>query len=148
MAWADGKDALADKLETISITTPIDVTTTIVYRNIPATVSDRYAWVLFAPRIRVERLPGGWREDTFRYRARLLVNDQDHDRAALIVENLVIATLDAFDDQSDLRTGGVNLINGPDVDEPGIIKNEYGAILWHSADLFFDIRLGEAKTFG
>lgn len=146
MAWADGKAALVTKLAAVAITTPASITTSIVHVTPPASLQDDYAWVLFPPRIRPERIPGGWRENRYRYRARLFVRDQDHARAALIVENIVEATIAAFDNQSALRTGGVQTINGPDVDEPGILKE--GAAVWHIADCFFDIQLGEAKTFG
>jgi hypothetical protein len=147
MTWATGKAALVTKLKTIAITSPVSLTTSTVYETPPASLTgSTVAWVLFPPRIRPERLPGGWRENVYRYRARLFVLDADHGYAALLVENIVEATIAVFDNQSSLRTGGIQHINGPDVDEPGILKE--GAATWHIADCFFDIKYGEAVTFG
>lgn len=148
MAWADGKAALVTKLAAVAITSPVAITTSVVHTTPPATLQDDYSWVLFPPRIRPERHPGGWRTNNYRYRARLFVRDQDHKVAAQIVENIVEATIAAFDTQAALRTGGVMNINGPDVDEPGIIQlPPNSGQVWHIADCLFDIELGEAKTF-
>lgn len=147
MTWSASKAALVAKLKTVAITSPLTYTTSIVYETPPGNLNGvTIAWVMFPPRIRVERHPGGWRGTTYRYRARLFVQDSDHGQAALIVENIVEATLAVFDDQSSLRGNGVQTINGPDVDEPGILKE--GAAIWHIADCFFDVQYGEARTFG
>lgn len=148
MSWAVAKAALAEKLEDIAITTPRAITTSRVYRNPPNIIEGSVAWVLFAPRMRGERVPGGWAEKTYRYRAQLVVWDPNAEVASLMVENICEATWDAFHDQSSLRVGGVHLINGPDIDEPGTIEDKINDRLWHVADCFFDIRYGEAKTFG
>src|SRR5262245_4330194 len=107
MPWADGKAALASRLATVAITSPVSLTTSVVVQTPPATLTDPLAWVLFPPRIRVLRFPGGWRQHQYTYRARLFVLDADHQYAALIVENIVEATIAKFDDQVALRTGGV-----------------------------------------
>lgn len=152
MSWATGKAAIAARLATIAITSPVALTTSVVYQNPPASISDTVSWVLFPPRIRPVRSPGGWRTNVYRYRARLFVNDVDHARASLLVENIVEATIDSFDNQSALRTGGIQIINGPEVDEPGVIRGNQvgapsGAVVWHVADCLFEIHLSEDKTF-
>jgi hypothetical protein len=148
MTWAAGKAALVARLQTVTITSPVSFTTEIIYETPPAAITDDICWVLFAPRIRTMRVPGGWLEKQYRYRARLFVYDENHEFAALMVEQIVEATIDAFNNQSALRTGGFQHINGPDVDEPGQLQLAPGGRLWHIADCFFDIEYGEAKTFG
>lgn len=145
MAWATGKAAIVAALKTVAITSPSSITTTVVYETPPGALTTEISWVLFPPRIRVERHPGGWRTNHYRYRARLFVYDQDSDVASLIVENLVESAIAVFDSQTSLRVGGVQTINGPDVDEPGTLQ--MGSRLWHIADCFFEVELGEAKTF-
>lgn len=148
MSWATGKAALAARLATITITEPVALTTDIVYPTPPAALTTDICWVLFPPAVEPERIPGGWRRNNYRYRARLFVMDGDAEFAALIVENVVEATIAAFDNQAALRTGGIQHINGPSVREPGQFQFSTGAPVWHIADCVFDIDLGEAKTFG
>lgn len=146
MSWATAKAALASKLETLAITAPLSLTVSRVYQTPPGALSDTPALVMFPPSVSPIRHPGGVREDRYKYRVRLFVYDQDKEVEALILENFVVAALDLFDNTLSQRVGGVQIINGPEVDEPGITT--IGSRTYSVVDMTFDIRLSESKTFG
>ncbi len=148
MAWSDAKAAIAALLAGVSITEPTALDMKTVYTDAPGRIppADTPAVVMFPPSVEVVRDPGGWREKHYGYRVRLYVHDARYARAAAIVESFVEEVIDAFDDTSSVRGNGVQIINGPRVDEP--TQFDYAGATYLGVDFFFDVQMGEPKTFG
>lgn len=146
MTWAVARTALATKLAAVAITDPISASIQVAYEHPPSSITNDYAFALFPPAIDVERHPGGWRRNTYTYRARLFVYDSQADLAAEVLEAFVEATIVAFDDSSTERVGEVQIVNGPRVEEPGPLR--IGPRTFLVADMFFDVQRGESATFG
>ncbi len=148
MAWTDAKAAIKTKLEAISITSPITQTIERVMDNPEGQLdpSDTPVFILFPPSGTTEHVPGGWRRVQYTYRTRLMVHDAEVSRASELVEAYIDAVLRAWDDTSDLRGSGVQMVRPPRWEEPGMF--EYGARKFVGVDIMFDITMGEAATFG
>ena len=148
MAWSDAKAAIKALLASVSISSPSSISMNNVFDDPPPRLGaqDTPACILFPPGVDVERLPGGWRQKRDNYRVRLYIHDPDYATASSIVENMVEAVHDKFDNTSSVRGDGVQIVNGPTSDEPGQV--EYAGQTFIGVDFQFDVQMGETKTFG
>lgn len=145
MAWTDIRTAIVAVLAGISVTTPSAKSIKKVYATPPGTVQELPCFIVFPPRVDVDR-GAAQRRKLYTVRCILLITDADLDVAADFADAFREATIDAFDGDVKLGTvPGVGVLFGQTVE--GAAAFNYAGRDYTGFECRLSLNVTEARTF-